>query len=129
MAEEGDGVNGLVEMEGGESSGVAGAEPGLLARERCEPVVGDEDEPVEVGSEAVQKRRRGQLSRGHEGEAATAGGEHGQDGAGLGPGGGACQTAEDTVIVEAEEVDTARTGQEGEETVVNARSSSAARTT
>jgi hypothetical protein len=129
VAEDGDGVYGLVEVKGGEASCVAGAKPGISARERCEPVVGDEDEPVEVGSEAIQKRRWGQLAGGHEGEAASAGREHGEDCAGFGPGGSAGEATEEAAIVEAEEVDAARCGQEREEAVFHARSSSAARTT
>ena len=122
-------MDGLVEMQFGQTSGMAGTEPGLLAGKRGEPVVGDEDEAVEVGGEAIQKRRWGQLTGGHEGETATASREHGEDGAGFGPGAGASEASEEAAVVEAEEVDAARCGQEGEEAVFHARSSSAARTT
>ena len=108
MAQDGDGVDGLVEVQGGQASGVAGPEPGLVTRKRGEPVAGDEDEPFEVGSEAIQKRRRWELAGSHEGEAASAGREHGEDGAGFGPGGSAGEATEEAAIVEAEEIITHR---------------------
>lgn len=56
VAKDGYGVDGLVEVQDGEASGVAGAEPGLMRREPDEPVVRDEDEAFEVSGEVVQKR-------------------------------------------------------------------------
>lgn len=129
VVEGGDGEDGLVEVKGSQTRGVTGAEPGLMGRERGEPVVGDEDEAVEIGGEAVQERGRGQLASDHEGETATASREHGEDCAGFGPGAGASEASEEAAIVEAEEVDAARCSQEREDAIVHARSSSAARRT
>jgi hypothetical protein len=86
VVEDGDGVDGLAEVECCETSGVAGAKTGSSARMRGEPAVGDEDEPLEVGGEGFEKRRRREQSGRDECEAARARREHGQDGASLGPG-------------------------------------------
>jgi hypothetical protein len=113
----------------GEAGCVSSPQATAASGDSGEPAIGDEDQLVELGAEGAQERLWGLDAGSYESEVTAVGRQGTEEAASRGPGVGTSQASEAAVVVETVEVEARGTLDEGEEAVVHARSSSAARRT